>query len=97
MDDFGMTLDYQNVSISCKFCEYITNNKIEYTNHILTAKHEKMDTLDYQMDTFGYILDTLNNINYICDCGKKYKYSQGLSKHKKCCFSSINNFSLSTP
>jgi len=97
MDDFGVTLDYQNGYIFCNFCEYKTSNKSEYNKHVLTSKHEKMDTmddkmypLDTKMDTFGYILNTMNNINYICDCGKKYKYSQGLSKHKKCCFFSIN-------
>ena len=65
----------------CEKCKTGTDNKKDFNKHLLTRKH--------QMDTFGYIVDTcfskkLNN-NYTCICGNKYKYSQGLSKHKKIC------------
>jgi len=36
------------------------------------------------MDTFGYIKNAFG-----CECGKNYKYSQGLSKHKKVCKNKI--------
>jgi len=31
------------------------------------------------------------NNNFVCYCGKQYKYSQGLSKHKKTCINVISN------
>ena len=43
----------------------------------------KMDTFGYKMDTSGYM--SKNEKFYKCDCGKVYKYSQGLSKHKLKC------------
>ena len=62
----------------CKCCGIKTNNKKDYTNHLLTLKHIKKDS----------ILTPINNNNipvFMCNCGKIYKYSQGLSKHKIGC------------
>ena len=42
-----------------------------------------MDTKWIQMDTNGYM--SKNEKMFECDCGKKYKYSQGLSKHNARC------------
>ena len=73
----------------CKKCDYKCSKKYNYDRHILTGKHSRIH--------FGYILDTKTSKNeqikkdghdfYKCECGKEYKYSQGLSKHKKiCCY-----------
>ena len=59
---------------SCKKCNYNTSSKKDYTKHLLTAKHQIV-TND----------DTKIPIAYICECGKKYKYRQGLSNHKQKC------------
>ena len=62
-----------------------TGNKKDYTRHLITAKHnkrEKMITNNAQMD------DELTSITpdiFICYCGNKYKYRQGLYKHKQIC------------
>ena len=73
----------------CVKCEYKCCKKYNYDRHCLTDKHK--------MIHFGYILDTKNEQkeqkeqkeqavkNFVCECGNKYKYSQGLSKHKKTC------------
>ena len=58
----------------CECCDFITINKKDYKRHILTPKH-------------------INNINHTekspkihsCQCGKEYKFSSGLSAHKKKC------------
>ena len=63
---------------SCLVCKYETLRKNDYNKHILTAKHIR-DTNKQQN-----IANVVNN-NFICNCGKEYKYSQGLSKHKKGC------------
>ena len=79
----------------CIKCDYKCCKKYNFDRHCLTDRHK--------MIHFGYILDTKNeqneqneqkqNINiFKCECGNKYKYSQGLSKHKKkCVFKNENN------
>jgi len=75
----------------CEKCDYKCIKKSNYDRHLATDKHK--------MIHFGYILDTKNESSsenepapdksFECTCGKKYKYSQGLSKHKKVCKSVI--------
>ena len=33
----------------------------------------------------------LNSSTHICDCGKEYKYRQGLFSHRKKCYASFQN------
>jgi len=69
----------------CKNCDYKCCKKYNFDRHLSTDKHKNTH--------FGYnvsILDTQNEQNeqpthFTCECGKQYKYSQGLSKHKKKC------------
>jgi hypothetical protein len=59
----------------CKKCDYICSSKYNFNRHISTQKHKRihLDQKDEQTS------------NYMCKCGKIYKYSQGLSKHKLSC------------
>jgi len=71
----------------CKKCDYKCFKRYNFERHVATDKHKWIH--------FGYILDTKNEQNeqnekyankkYMCECGKEYKYSQGLSKHRKIC------------
>ena len=61
----------------CKNCDYLTSNKKDYNKHCSTLKH-KMMTND---DNLSPKIPRLN----ICECGKIYKYRQGLHVHKKIC------------
>ena len=75
----------------CEKCHYKCSKKYNIDRHFLTDKHKRIH--------FGYILDTKKeekeqkeeNYNYICFCGNKYKYSQGLSKHKIKCKQNSEN------
>jgi hypothetical protein len=76
------------LKFDCKNCNYHTSNKKDYTKHLLTAKHKET------------CIPMTNNDNsvpknpkiYICNCGKQYKYRQGLHTHKKTCnYQSSNN------
>ena len=59
---------------SCNICDYKCSKKCNLKRHMTNGKHE---TNDIREDTN----------NYTCMCGKTYKYSQGLSKHKiKCTY-----------
>jgi len=88
-------------TFECKVCDFKTFNKYNYNKHILTLKHKKLsnsDTIvtnsDNKMQKMQ--LDETNVIfNFECDCGKKYKYRQGLSYHKKKC-NLLNNTTLIT-
>jgi hypothetical protein len=75
----------------CEKCHFKCSKKYNLDRHLLTDKHKRIH--------FGYILDTKNeqkeqkeeNYIFICSCGNKYKYSQGLSKHKLKCKQNIGN------
>jgi hypothetical protein len=65
---------------SCIYCNIRTNNKKDYNNHILTAKHSKLTTVNNEETIIP------NIIILICEkCNKKYKSRVGLWKHKKQC------------
>lgn len=86
------TLDTKNAPKSakkyyCCICDVNCCKKSDLARHILTDKHKKAQN-GYQMDTNGYNGDAV--LRYTCICGKDYKYSQGLSKHKKICFKGGN-------
>jgi hypothetical protein len=67
---------------SCKSCYYECSNKKDYNKHLLTSKHYYNTNDDAKIPK--------NPQTYSCECGKNYKYRQGLYAHKKKC-SLINN------
>ena len=66
---------------NCEKCNYNTSIKSNYNKHLLAAKHSK--------DTKGVKSNEEGVDNYKCYCGKIYKYSQGLYKHKRLCLVTI--------
>ena len=92
MDTFDTTNEQnEQNSLICEKCDYKCSKKSNFIRHLSTVKHLWIHN--------GYITDTKNEQNeqneqentnkFVCNCGKQYKYSQGLSKHKKIC--KINN------
>ena len=68
----------------CKICDFKCSKKNDMYRHLSTPKHktnDKMMTLD---DAFTQKSAMVTN-NYICVCGRQYKYRQGLFKHKNKC------------
>ena len=61
----------------CKECDYYTSRKSQHERHLLTAKHIQMTSNDNIVQQRSY--------GYVCECGKKYKYRQGLFAHRKTC------------
>ena len=67
----------------CKKCDFVSSNKKDYDRHVSTSKHQnddKMMTKKPKKTPYD------NGVNaYNCECGKHYKYRQGLSIHRKKC------------
>ena len=63
-------------SFFCEKCQFITSNKKDFDRHNLTLKHQNRNNRNEK---------TPKNPFYPCACGKEYKYSSGLSNHKKTC------------
>ena len=60
----------------CELCDFKCSKKSNIDKHNLSLKHKKNDT-ELQENT--------NKENFICNCGKEYKFRKGLWKHKKKC------------
>jgi len=80
------------IEYECKFCDYYTSDKTKFNRHCFTAKHKKVkDELQKGED------NAVNNdikgetVSLHCSCGKKFKFRQGLYKHKKMCTSNNKN------
>ena len=59
----------------CEKCDYLCRKESDFKKHLLTWKHQNDDTS----------LQKTRQSEHACQCGKKYKFRQGLSVHKKTC------------
>uniref|UniRef100_A0A6C0D9X4 C2H2-type domain-containing protein n=1 Tax=viral metagenome TaxID=1070528 RepID=A0A6C0D9X4_9ZZZZ len=64
-----------NCKYFCKICNFTTNKKGNWNNHITTRKH----------------LSNKNEKIYLCKCGLQYKHMSSLCKHKKKCNTITND------
>ena len=62
----------------CKSCDYKTCRKSQYDRHVLTLKH-KLELNDNKKSS------KMEASVHNCNCGKKYKFASGLSRHKMTC------------
>jgi len=75
----------------CEKCDYNTCKKYNYDRHLLTDRHKrihngyKMIEQIEQIEQTEHTAHTEQTNKYSCLCGNAYKFSQGLSKHKKKC------------
>ena len=60
----------------CELCDFKCCKKSNMDKHSLSLKHKKNDTELQENAIKG---------SFICNCGKEYKFRQGLWKHKKKC------------
>ena len=66
---------------SCKYCDYNTDKKSSYDNHIVSNRHKRITNGLQMGQNYAQIMPE----TFICTCGKQYKHRQGLWKHKKKC------------
>ena len=67
----------------CEVCTFYADKLGDLNRHFRTIKHKRI-TLD-KMDTQITPNDVKHIQKFICNCGKTYTFSSGLSKHKKKC------------
>lgn len=65
----------------CEICDYSTSKPGNFATHLSTEKH-KMVTNGDKMVTK---LAKQATDHFACDCGRTYKYRQGLHRHQKNC------------
>ncbi|AET73147.1 hypothetical protein PGAG_00258 [Phaeocystis globosa virus 12T] len=79
---------------NCEYCKYNTVCKGNFEKHLLTAKHKKTEMrindnekiiLDNDKTTKTTKTTKIQPQIFNCNCGKNYKYIQGLYKHRKTC------------
>jgi len=79
----------------CKMCDYNTVRKSQYDRHLLTSKHIKMSKKmqkDIKMVQHGTKTEFVESCYAnSCGCGKIYKHSSGLWRHKKNCNKTHND------
>ena len=61
----------------CELCDFKCTKKSNYEKHKLTAKHRRHFFCEKKCRSI--------NIEFICECGRKYMYESGLSRHRKKC------------
>jgi ribosomal protein L37AE/L43A len=73
---------------TCEICEYNTNNKYDFSKHLLTPKHKSRSS---NRDLGQKIAKNRNEL-YTCSvCDKSYKSRNGLWYHEKKCKTIQNN------
>ena len=62
----------------CEKCDYNTNKKSSYDNHLMSLKHKRVTK---GLQNYAQIMPATN----MCSCGKQYQHRQGMWRHKKKC------------
>jgi hypothetical protein len=75
-----MDCDQKNAGFfTCDKCDFKCSKLSNYNNHLTTAKHQRLTISCQKMPK------NADTIDLECICGKKYKHSSSLCKHKKIC------------
>ena len=86
--DDNFTPNYAKIN-HCLKCDFKCSKESDWNRHVLTRKHKKNDKMDdnelHFTPNYADKLISDKLLSYDCDCGKKYKYRQGLWKHKQVC------------
>ena len=86
MDDFlGPKGPACIIEYKCIECNYFTDRRSKFERHLQTKKHLSNINKNIDNNKTDIICTGFSNY-YHCECGKKYKFKQGLFKHKKICF-----------
>jgi hypothetical protein len=73
----------------CGICDYTTCKNSSYVKHMTTDKHKKKENDSKMVENDSNLGEKI--ANFICNCGKVYKYDSGYYRHKKVCQILKNN------
>jgi hypothetical protein len=90
MDTLGDTkLQKSCAKYFCEVCDYTTDRKSSYDKHLFTLTHKTNSNGDKSCKKLQKSCNKKcdeKSSSFLCEnCGKEYKYRQGLWKHKKKC------------
>jgi Txe/YoeB family toxin of Txe-Axe toxin-antitoxin module len=77
----------------CKCCDYYTSKKSSYEKHMSTDKHKKKENDSKMVENDSNLGEKV--AQFICNCGKVYKYDSGYYRHKKMCQNLKNDIDTS--
>lgn len=87
--------------LHCAYCNFLTTNKTNWKQHLLTSKHAKKSgciSVNPKKSQKNVKNEHVKNttIWHTCDiCGKNYRYKSGLSRHRKKCQESMEQMEQS--
>ena len=87
-DELLLSYSQENV-MYCEICNYECSKNKHYNSHMLTNKHKKNVLKQKNKLNFKNMIDL--DMIFLCKCGKKYKYKQGLWNHKQKCTKNCEN------
>ena len=87
-DELLLSYSQENV-MYCEICNYECSKNKQYNSHMLTNKHKKNVLKQKNKLNFKNMIDL--DMIFLCKCGKKYKYKQGLWNHKQKCTKNCEN------
>jgi hypothetical protein len=61
-------------NFSCKICDYNTNKKSSFENHLMSCKHKKQSKGLQMGQNYAQIMPTSFTSSNICICGKQYQH-----------------------
>jgi hypothetical protein len=67
----------------CNNCDYNTSRKSSFEKHLTTDKHKKQQNDSKMVENDSALGEKV--AQYVCNCGKMYKYDSGYYRHKKIC------------
>jgi len=82
-----------NTDFQCEACKYCTKNKYDWKKHLQTKKHSNnllLSNKTMQQHSFNPGDEcSVPYQQFMCSCGKGYKFYSGLSRHKQKCVSKL--------
>ena len=72
-------------NFKCELCHYTCSKLNHFNKHLATQKHKKVANSDKIVTFSDKKWQKVSHSMFACECGKEYRYRQGLSFHKKRC------------
>jgi hypothetical protein len=77
----------------CEYCDFNCSKPSDWNRHIIRDKHLSNQKNKKMIQNDNKDANKTPEDDYICECGKTYKYSSGLWRHKKICTQTPTSYS----